>query len=1024
MKTADPGRPQPTPTQTPALLDRDRRPLRSAVPPAHAVAMSGASHSLLPPPSTRKRRGTNNSQSCAVPDSPGIPAKAGLRMLDAVVKKQRRKRTVSQKLLPSSLSISSVGPETPAVSLCSRIPSTPCSSVPTPALGKCMSPASFTRSEARLHCCNSAFTFSEFIIHNKDVHLGCVPSTLPGGKDFMSALLTDTIFTSEQIRRANGHGQTRALPRKRLGLHRSHFLRSPSKGSSDPTLSQSTSFVTDDDDDDEEDSLPPLIQGRVESLSVPPEDSPSYSEFIQWTRPPCPQETGSLFSAMLLKNSLNSNSSLMDDSSLCLPPKLTSAKSNLSVHSTISSTNSLYDFFCDSPIESPATGTRYEYKLACASLLNSSTPTTCCNDESHGHGFTLPSGLSTAKPAQHISDTAANTQQTPDTTTASLLETPVLQSATMSMDAADSVKFSGSQSASSIPSRRQRAKTETPSKRANLSASKKAAMKSSTGAGNIGSACMPGSGPPSARKKPIPSKDMKAMAVTAAALELRRKLLLGDSVASVCEAAVMEAAAVAALGCDESIEVKKEHDRFDKQGTPTRVIRKSVVGKPMVLSTGKSLIQDSRRASVSSAWSQQDLVGNESRTYSLQSLESMTTASTANDESFSTVDLLLDEDFDINDSTSILPSTEDSEILTQEYFAEATETSPKKSGPFTPAELEAFSEAVKFENGGVSTASDEDVMNYVMMMMDTSDFANAAAVTDAMFADASETMSMGMRNVDKVDGSDHWKSLLKFEDVDDPDDQEIEAFDTAAFQESMKVVGDADAVDSNLMLPGDSCSAIDFADFSSWQDDDYESAFPEAMELVGCKSGAAEFIHCENGSGLSATLYEPATDGVPQYQELQMRMEKFFLSHGLDSVFRRQDSNGSIACSEVLDSCDGMPVVAGKDLMPPHDAIGDMASVASLDETEQRAEPENCGQENQQASDVEGGEMEDEEQPEEDVDLTTEVFTIDEASGRKVLHCPYPSCTKSYISKPGYRYHLGVHKREMLKKGCGSKRDT
>ncbi|KAJ3245152.1 hypothetical protein HDU77_009579, partial [Chytriomyces hyalinus] len=997
MKTADPGRPQPTPTQTPALLDRDRRPLRSAVPPAQAVAMSGTSHSLLPPPSTRKRRGTNNSQSCAVPDSPGIPAKAGLRMLDA---KQRRKRKASQKLLPSSLSISSVGPETPAVSLCSRIPSTPCSSVPTPALGKCMSPASFTRSEARLHCCNSAFTFSEFIVHNKDVHLGCVPSTLPGGKDFMSALLTDTIFTSEQIRRA-AHGQNRALPRKRHGLHRSNFLRSPSKGSSDPTLSQSTSFVTDDDDDDEEDSLPPLIQGRIESLSVPPEDSPSSSEFIQWTRPPCPQETGSLFSAMLLKNSLNSNSTLMDDSSLCLPPKLTSAKSNLSVHSTISSTNSLYDFFCDSPIESPATGTRYEYKLQCASLLNSSTPTTCCNDESHGHGFTLPSGLSTAKPAQPISDTAANTQQTPGTTTTSLLETPVLQSATMNMDAAD--KFSGSQSASSIPSRRQRAKTETPSKRAgaNLSASKRAAMKSSTAAGNIGSACVPGSGPPSARKKPIPSKDMKAMAVTAAALELRRKLMLGDSVASVCEAAVIEAAAIAAasVGCDESIEGKKEHDRFDKQGTPTRVIRKSVAGKPMVLSTGKSLIQDSRRASVSSAWSQQDLVGNESRTYSLQSLESMTTASTANDESFSTVDLLLDEDFDINDSTSILPSTEDSEILTQEPFAEATETSPKQSGPFTAADLEAFSEAVKLENGGVASASDEDVMNYVMMMMDTSDFANAAAVTDAMFADTSETMSMGMRNVDKVDGSDHWKSLLKFEDVDELDDQEIEAFDTAAFQESMKDVGDADAVDGNLMLPGDSCSGIEFADFSSWQDDDYESAFPEAMELVACKSGAAEFIHRENGSGLSTTLYEPATGGVPQYQELQMRMEKFFLSHGLDSVFGRQDSNGSIARSEVLDICDGVPAVAGKDLMPAQDAVGDLAS---LDETEQPAEPENCGQENQQASDVEAGEMEDEEQPEEDVDLTTEVFTIDEASGRKVLHCPYPSCTKSYISKPGY----------------------
>ncbi|KAJ3238483.1 hypothetical protein HDU78_003526 [Chytriomyces hyalinus] len=1021
MKTADPGRPQPTPTQTPALLDRDRRPLRSAVPPAHAVAMSGTSHSLLPPPSTRKRRGTNNSQSCAVPDSPGIPAKAGLRMLDA---QQRRKRKASQKLLPSSLSISSVGPETPAVSLCSRIPSTPCSSVPTPALGKCMSPASFTRSEARLHCCNSAFTFSEFIVHNKDVHLGCVPSTLPGGKDFMSALLTDTIFTSEQIRRA-AHGQNRALPRKRHGLHRSNFLRSPSKGSSDPTLSQSTSFVTDDDDDDEEDSLPPLIQGRIESLSVPPEDSPSSSEFIQWTRPPCPQETGSLFSAMLLKNSLNSNSTLMDDSSLCLPPKLTSAKSNLSVHSTISSTNSLYDFFCDSPIESPATGTRYEYKLQCASLLNSSTPTTCCNDESHGHGFTLPSGLSTAKPAQPISDTAANTQQTPGTTNTSLLETPVLQSATMNMDAADSMKFSGSQSASSIPSRRQRAKTETPSKRAgaNLSASKRAAMKSSTAAGNIGSTCVPGSGPPSARKKPIPSKDMKAMAVTAAALELRRKLMLGDSVASVCEAAVIEAADIAAasVGCDESIEGKKEHDRFDKQGTPTRVIRKAVAGKPMVLSTGKSLIQDSRRASVSSAWSQQDLVGNESRTYSLQSLESMTTASTANDESFSTVDLLLDEDFDINDSTSILRSTEDSEILTQESFAEATETSPKQSAPFTAAELEAFSEAVKLENGGVASASDEDVMNYVMMMMDTSDFANAAAVTDAMFADTSETMSMGMRNVDKVDGSDHWKSLLKFEDVDELDDQEIEAFDTAAFQESMKDVGDADAVDGNLMLPGDSCSGIEFADFSSWQDDDYESAFPEAMELVACKSGAAEFLHRENGSGLSTTLYEPATGGVPQYQELQMRMEKFFLSHGLNSVFGRQDSNGSIARSEVLDICDGVPAVAGKDLMPAQDSVGDLAS---LDETEQPADPENCGQENQQASDVEAGEMEDEEQPEEDVDLTTEVFTIDEASGRKVLHCPYPSCTKSYISKPGYRYHLGVHKREMLKKGCGSKRDT
>ncbi|KAJ3405336.1 hypothetical protein HDU80_001519 [Chytriomyces hyalinus] len=1021
MKTADPGRPQPTPTQTPAFLDRDRRPLRSAMPPAHAVATSGTSHSLLPPPSTRKRRGTNNSQSCAVPDSPVIPAKAGLRMLDA---KQRRKRTASKKLLPSSLSISSVGPETPVVSLCSRIPSTPCSSVPTPALGKCMSPASFTRSEARLHCCNSAFTFSEFIVHNKDVHLGCVPSTLPGGKDFMSALLTDTIFTSEQIRRA-AHGQNRALSRKRHGLHRSNFLRSPSKGSSDLTLSQSTSFVTDDDDDDEEDSLPPLIQGRIESLSVPPEDSPSSSEFIQWTRPPCPQETGSLFSAMLLKNSLNSKSSLMDDSSLCLPPKLTSAKSNLSVHSTISSTNSLYDFFCDSPIESPATGTRYEYKLQCESLLNSSTPTTYCNDESHGHGFTLPSGLSTAKPAQHISDTAANTQQTPGATTTSLLETPVLQSATMNMDAADSMKFSGSQSASSIPSRRQRAKTETPSKRAgaNLSASKRAAMKSSTAAGNTGSACVPGSGPPSARKKPIPSKDMKAMAVTAAALELRRKLMLGDSVASVCEAAVIEAAAIAAaaVGCDESIEMKKEHDRFDKQGTPTRVIRKSVAGKPMVLSAGKSLIQDSRRASVSSAWSQQDLVGNESRTYSLQSLESMTTASTANDESFSTVDLLLDEDFDINDSTSILPSTEDSEILSQESFAEATETSPNQSAPFTAAELEAFSEAVKLENGGVTSASDEDVMNYVMMMMDTSDFANAAGVADAMFADTSETMSMGMRNVDKVDGSDHWKSLLKFEDVDELDDQEIEAFDTAAFQESMKVVGDADAVDGNLMLPGDSCSGIEFADFSSWQDDDYESAFPEAMELVGCKSGAAEFIHRENGSGLSTTLYEPATGGVPQYQELQMRMEKFFLSHGLDSVFGRQNSNESIARSEVLDICEGMPAVAGKDLMPTQDAVGDLAS---LDETEQPVEPESCGEENHQTSDVEAGEMEDEEQPEEDVDLTTEVFTIDEDSGRKVIHCPYPSCTKSYISKPGYRYHLGVHKREMLKKGCGSKRDT
>ncbi|KAJ3238271.1 Kinesin-like protein kif27 [Chytriomyces hyalinus] len=887
-------------------------------------------------------------------------------------------RTASQKLLPSSLSISSVGPETPGVSVCSRIPSTPCSAVPTPALGKCMSPASFTRSEARLHCCNSAFTFSEFIIHNKDVHLGCVPATLPGGKDLMSALLTDTIFTTEQVRRI-GHNQNRAVPRKRHGLHGSHSLRSPSKGSSDATLARNTSFVTDDDDDDEEDSLPPLIQGRVESLSVPPEDSPC-SEFIQWTRPPCAQETGSLFSAMLLKNSIhekdsfNSKSSLMDDSSLCLPPKLTTAKSNLSIHSNISTTNSLYDFFCDSPmIESPATGIRYEYKLECASLLNSSTPRTS---------------------ALHISDIPTNTQETP-CTTASLLETPVLRSATMNMDAADSLQRSGPQSGSSIPSRRQRAKTETPSKRAgaNVSATKKAAMKASTAAGNIS-----GSGPPSARKKPIPSKDMKAMAVTAAALELRRKLLLGDSVASVCEAAVIEAAAAAAAAtdCDEPFEVRKEQDRFDKRGTPTRVVRKSAVGK--------SLIQDSRRASVSSAWSQQDLVGNESRTYSLQSLESMTSVSTANDESFSTVDLLLDEDFDINDATSILPSAEDFDILTQEPFVEAAETSPKQSGPFTAEELEAFSEAVKLENGGV-TASDEDVMNYVMMMMDSSDFANAAAVTDAMFADTSETVAIAMRNVDKADVSEHWKNLLKFEDVDELDDQEIDAFDTAAFQESMNVVSDADAVDGSLMLPGDSCTGIDYADFS-WQDDDYESAFPEAMELVGCNNGAAEFVHCENGSGLSATLYEPAMGGVPQYQELQMRMEKFFLSHGLDSVFKRQDSNGSIAHSEVLDTCDGMSVVAGKDLMPAQDVVDDLVEVAALDEPEQLTEPEHYAQESEHASDVEAGEMEDEEQLEEQVDLTTEVFTIDEASGRKVLHCPYPSCEKSYISKPGYRKYI------------------
>ncbi|KAI8837453.1 hypothetical protein BJ741DRAFT_161274 [Chytriomyces cf. hyalinus JEL632] len=1051
MKTVNPSaRAALPPTETPSRPDH--RPLRSVLEPASASASLNSSPGSPLAPATRKRRSTNNSQSSA-PLSPSIPVKAGVRILDGVVKKQRRKRTASQTLVPSSLCISSVGPETPLSSSCSLLPSTPCSTLLTPSLGMCPSPASFTRSEARLHCCNSAFTFSEFIVHNKDAHLGCVPSTVSGGKDLMSALLTDTVFTSQQTRR-NANTQNRALPRKRHGLQRSHVLRSPSKGSSDLPLSRSTSFITDDDDDEDDDSLPPLIQAHADSTSVPPEDSVCHIDVIQWTRPPCPQETGSLFSAMLLKSSFQKSSSLgsskaLKDDAPMLPPPLLSSLSNLSTLSTVSSTNSLYNFFCDSPrLESSISSARYEYSCEDKVLLTSTPQPTSCNDPSHAHGFNVrPCLNTTAKTGPCESPATVSAQHTP-CSTESLLETPVLQPGTMNMasiSSAESVQQSGSQGNALNTGRRQRVKPETPcskSKRmsANLSPSKKNATKSNAVAGNTSNTVTPGSGPPSARKKPIASKDMKALAVTAAALELRRKLLLGDSIASVCEAAVVEAAATAAAAAaaaaaagHELIEVKKEGARFDSdRETPTPVIRKGMVFdiKPVGLGAANINRRNSRRDSVSSAWSHVALVGNESRADSLQSLESMTSASTANEDSLSTSDLLMDDDLDPNQPADSCQNTSTDGKGKEECLLELPESATDQpqtpeaeefaatDGPanaLTEAEIQAIADISAGSEldvtDGPGPTSEEDVMTYVMMMMDTANFAEA--VTEGIFVGTSDAASMGfaVEGV-KTECGDQWQNLLKFEDADEPDSQEKDAFDTVAFQESM-TANDANPVGSDILLGADT---IDFSEFPVWDGDEFDVAFSEAMELVKSESRVTEPTRPENAMALSATLYESANGVVPPEQQKQMQMMKYMYGRttGLDAA----------ASNDVVDTCEVMSVIAVKDLMPMEEDVQETTEDSGELDHELEQDPNQDEAQARIDGDVVERETEEEDEEEEEpVDLTTEVFTIDEVTGKKTIYCPYPSCSKSYISKPGYRYHLGVHKREMFKKGRGSKKD-
>ncbi|KAJ3408824.1 hypothetical protein HDU80_004341 [Chytriomyces hyalinus] len=568
---------------------------------------------------------------------------------------------------------------------------------------------------------------------------------------------------------------------------------------------------------------------------------------------------------------------------------------------------------------------------------------------------------------------------------------------------------------------------------ANLSPSKKNAMKSNAVAGNTSNTVTPGSGPPSARKKPIASKDMKALAVTAAALELRRKLLLGDSIASVCEAAVVEAAATA-TGHD-LIEVKKEGARLDSdRETPTPVVRQGMVYdiKPVGLGAANVNRRDSRRDSVSSAWSHLALVGNESRTDSLQSLESMTTASTANEDSLSTSDLLMDDDLDPNQPADSCQNTSPDGKAKEERLLELPDSATNQpptpkveefaatDGPeiaLTEAEIQAIADISAGSEldvtDGPGPTSEEDVMTYVMMMMDTANFADA--VTEGIFGDTSDATSMGFAVEDvKTECSDQWQNLLKFEDTDEPDSQEKDAFDTAAFQESM-TANDANPVGGDIMLSADT---IDFSEFPVWHGDEFDVAFSEAMELVKSENRVTEPTRPENAMALSATLYESANGVVPEEQQKQMQMMKYMYGcpTGLDAG----------ACNDVVDTCEVMSVIAVKDLMPMEEDVQETSSAEDSGEVDHDLELD-ASQDEAQAQvdgDVVERETEGEDEEEEPVDLTTEVFTIDEVTGKKTIYCPYPSCSKSYISKPGYRYHLGVHKREMFKKGRGSKKDT